>query len=121
MNGIAIKGDAVFKRTYNRAIDHLAIMKPGDVVESENSLKRRFEASRTTVRKVLAELGANGLISLDGTSKIVLRRPRQKDIFPRSETTSISVQVEKKFMEWMLRTDPKHGDVINERNQAASQ
>lgn len=113
-----MKGDAVFKRTYNRAIDHLAIMKPGDVVGSENSLKRKFDASRTTIRKVLAELGANGLISLDGTNKIVLRRPRQRDIFPRSETTSISVQVEKKFMEWMLRTDPKHGDVINELDLA---
>lgn len=113
-----MKGDAVFKRTYNRAVDYLAGMKPGDVIESENSLKERFDASRTTVRKVLQELHANGVISANSANKVLLRRPKQKDEFPRSETMSISVQVEKKFMEWMLRTDLKPGDVINELDLA---
>ena len=113
-----MKGDDVFKRTYNRAVDYLAGMKPGDVIESENSLKERFGASRTTVRKVLQELHANGVISVNSANKVLLRRPKQKDEFPRSETTSISVQVEKKFLEWMLRTDLKPGDVINELDLA---
>ena len=113
-----MKGDAVFKRTYNRAVVYFATVKPGETIESENNLKHRLDASRTTVRKVLSELGAKGVISSEGTIKILLRRPKQKDGFPRSETMSISVQVEKKFMEWMLRADLQPGDVINELDLA---
>ena len=109
-----MKGDAVFKRTYNRAVTYLAATKLGEPIESENNLTAKLDASRTTVRKVLSELSAKGVISAKGTSKVLLRRPKQKDGFPRSETMSISAQVEKKFMEWMLRADLQPGDVINE-------
>ena len=113
-----MKGDAVFKRTYNRAVAHLATMKPGEIIVSENNLKKAFDASRTTVRKVLSELEEKGVISFDGANRILHRRPKQKDGFPRSETMSISAQVEKKFMEWMLRGDLQPGDTINELDLA---
>ena len=44
-----MKGDAVFKRTYNKTVDYLATLKSGEALESENSLKQRLDASRTTV------------------------------------------------------------------------
>ena len=113
-----MKGDAVFKRTYNRAVSHLATMKPGEIIVSENNLKEVLDASRTTVRKVLSELEEKGVISFDGANRILRRRPKQNDGFPRSETMSISAQVEKKFMEWMLRTDLQPGETINELDLA---
>lgn len=109
-----MKGDAVFKRTYNRAVEYLAHLKIGEMLDSENNLKQKLDASRTTIRKVLLKFGSEGVISSEGTNRILIRRPKQKDGFPRSETMSISVQVEKKFMAWMLLADLKPGDVINE-------
>ncbi len=109
-----MKGDAVFKRTYNQAVANFALMNPGETIASENNLKITLDASRTTVRKVLFEMEAKGVISADRANRILLRRPKQQDVFPRSETMSISAQVEKKFMEWMLRTDLQPGHVINE-------
>ena len=113
-----MKSDAVFKKTYNRAVVYLGTMKLGNPIESENILKTKLEASRTTIRKVLSDFENKGVISSDRANRILLRRPTQKDGFPRSETMSTSAQVEKKFMEWMLRADLQPGDVINELDLA---
>src|SRR4029077_7646572 len=38
--------------------------------------------------------------------------------FPEAETVSMSAQVEKRFMEWMLRDDTRPGTSINELERA---
>ena len=75
-------------------------------------------ASRTTIRKVLAELAARGVIEQTASSRRLMRLPIASDAFDRAETMSTSAQVEKNFMEWMLRADRKPGDVINELDLA---
>ena len=51
-----MKNDTVFKKTFNRALDHIAaIDKPGRL-ESETRTAAKFDVSRTTIRKVLFEL-----------------------------------------------------------------
>lgn len=109
-----MKGEAVYKRTYNRLIDYLNELKIGDPLDSENVLKSKLNASRTTIRKVLRDLELKKLISIASTKKILCRRPKAKDSFPRAETLSNAARIEKKFLEWMLRADPKSGDIINE-------
>jgi DNA-binding GntR family transcriptional regulator len=110
--GKAVKGDSVFKRTFNKALDDVAAAKRYSPLGSENDLAHKLGVSRTTVRKVLAELGRRNIVTADGVRTIV-RRPRKADYFLRAETVSTAAQVEKKFMEWLLRDDRKPGDYIN--------
>jgi DNA-binding GntR family transcriptional regulator len=109
-----MKGEAVYKRTYNRLIIYLGELKIGDALDSENVLKSKLDASRTTIRKVLRDLELKKLITIESTKKFLCRRPKVKDSFPRAETLSNAARIEKKFLEWMLRADPKPGDIINE-------
>lgn len=109
-----MKGEAVYKRTYNRVIVYLGEIKVGDTLDSENVLKSKLNASRTTIRKVLRDLELKKLITIESTKKILCRKPKAKDGFPRAETLSNAARIEKKFLEWMLRADPKPGDIINE-------
>ena len=113
-----MKGEAVYKKTFNAMLALLADLSPGDALESENGLQLRLGASRTTIRKGLAELVARGVIVQDATLRRLARPPAAHDPFDRAETMSTSAQVEKKFMEWMLRADRKPGDVINELDLA---
>ncbi len=109
-----MKGDTIYKRTYNRMIVYLGELKIGDALDSENVLKSKLTASRTTIRKVLQEFELKQLIVIKSTKKTLLRKPKAKDSFPRAETLSNAARIEKKFLEWMLRADPKPGDIINE-------
>ena len=109
-----MKGDAVFKRIFNAALEHFADHQVGASIESENALAERLEASRTTVRKVLRELGGRGIVVDSDGERTLARRALPSEAFPRAETLSTAAHVEKMFMEWMLRADRKPGDVINE-------
>lgn len=110
-----MKGDAIFKNTFNQTLAWLADLPMGQVLESETAMQARLGASRTTIRKVLAALTARGVLDAD---RRLIRLPEGSDAFERAETMSTSAQVEKKFMEWMLRADRKPGDVINELDLA---
>jgi DNA-binding GntR family transcriptional regulator len=108
-----VKSDTVYKRTFNGVLDRLAQFTPGAPVDSEKQMTELFDVSRTTVRKVLSGLAERGVIS-DARSKPTLaRKPVSADYFPPADTITTSDRVEKKFMEWMLRSDRKPGDYIN--------
>ena len=109
-----MKTDAVYKRAFNDALDLIAALPPGAGLPSENTFARQLQVSRTTVRKILVELEARGLISLktrDIRTEVVDGASQR---FPDSETVALSAQVEHRFMEWMHRVDPRPGTVINE-------
>jgi DNA-binding GntR family transcriptional regulator len=108
-----MRGETVFKQTFNRTIEFLGDFEIKSVIPSESILSRNLNASRTTVRKVLAELQKRKILGGSSSKRVVARRPRPNDLFPDSETVTTSAQVEKKFMEWMLRGDRKAGDVVN--------
>ena len=110
-----MKNDTVYKKTFNAMLTHLAEQPPGSAIASENTLRQQLGASRTTIRKVLSVLADRSILDPD---RILIRPPRPDDAFERAETMSTSVQVEKKFMEWLLRADRKPGDVINELDLA---
>ena len=108
-----MRGNTVFKKTYNRTLDYLRTREIRKALPSENVMSETLKASRTTIRKVLEELRVHKIISGSAVKRLVARHPKRADYFPDHETVATSAQVEKKFMEWMLRGDRKAGDIVN--------
>ena len=109
-----MKTDTIYKRAFNDALGVLDQINVGHELPTENELATRLNISRTTVRKVLQAFGERGLISAR-LPRTKLRASRsEKDRYPDAETVPISAQVEKAFMQWILKDDPRPGTVINE-------
>ena len=108
-----MRGETVFKRTFNKTLDYLTANEIGNTIPSENVLTEILKASRTTVRKVLEELHARKIIKGTAAKRVIVRHAKPTEYFPDNETVATSAQVEKKFMEWMLRGDRKAGDIVN--------
>src|SRR5579871_4397889 len=94
-----MRGEALYKQTFNAMLDALRELKAKSPVSPEAALARRLGASRTTVRKVLVEMSERGLVSNVKGEWLVARRPRKSDFFPVAETVGSSARVEKKFMD----------------------
>ena len=109
-----MKTDTVFKRAFNDAVELISTLPDGAPLPSENALRAKLGVSRTTVRKVISTLGARGAVAGSGRSRVVCARKGSTLRFPESETVSTSAQVEKSFMEWMLRENTRPGTIINE-------
>ena len=109
-----MKTDTVFKRAFNDTLDFIAELGDGDALPSENVLSARLGVSRTTVRKVVSMLAAQGGINGSGRQRIVCPLVGTSRRFSEAETVPLSAQVEKGFMEWMLRDNARPGTTINE-------
>jgi DNA-binding GntR family transcriptional regulator len=111
-----MKSDAVYKRAFNRALELVAALSDGERLPSENVLTDRLGVSRTTVRKVLDALSAQGAITGSGSSRRVAGANVVRDLkrFPEAETVPMAAQVEQGFMEWLLRDNASPGTAINE-------
>jgi DNA-binding GntR family transcriptional regulator len=107
-----MRSDTVFKLAYNRTLDHLGAR--SEMPLNENALARRLGVSRTTSRKVLETLAQAGITRATAKGAELQRLPEASDKFPQLETTSRSIHVERKFMEWMVRSNMRPGTVINE-------
>lgn len=113
-----MKTDTLFKRAYNDALLLTAQLHEGEAMPSETVLAARLAVSRTTVRKILATLTEQGVVGGGGRQRFIRVSSAQAAPFPEAETVPTSVQVEKQFMEWMLRGDAKAGSLINELDLA---
>jgi DNA-binding GntR family transcriptional regulator len=113
-----MRSNSVFKHAFNRAIGLLPDPGSQQLLPSENSLRRQLEVSRTTVRKILAEMQERRLIEATGIGWQTRRTPLDSDRFPEQETTSRGDLVERLFMEWMLRADTRPDTLINELDLA---
>jgi DNA-binding GntR family transcriptional regulator len=111
-----MKSEIVFKRAFNDALDLVAALGPGELLVSEYAMGRRLGVSRTTVRKVLAALGERGVVTA-GRGGLVTTGTTAEG-FPKTETEPTSAQVERQFMEWMLRDDASPGSTISELDLA---
>ncbi|KQT84062.1 GntR family transcriptional regulator [Aurantimonas sp. Leaf443] len=108
-----MKGNAVFKGAHNRCLALLAALEPGERLPSRTELSARLGVSRTTVRAVLAALGAAGILTEDGGALLLLRRPRAEDGFPETQTLTVAQSVERRFTEWLLQGDFRAGQTLN--------
>lgn len=109
-----MKTDAVFKRAFNDAVAVVSALGAGAPLPSENEFGTRLNVSRTTVRKILAALEERGAIGGRGRQRIVRSADATAMRFPEEETVPMSEQVEKRFMDWMLRGNTRPGTSINE-------
>ena len=109
-----MKTDAVFKRAFNDAADVISSLRDGEPLPSENELGARLNVSRTTVRKILSSLEERGVVGGSGRQRFVRSAGAKLKHFPEAETVPMSEQVEKRFMEWMLRDNTHPGTSINE-------
>jgi len=109
-----MKSDVVFKRAYNDSLDLIAELGVGVALPSENALGADLGVSRTTVRKVLAALADKGLVTGAPRQRSVRAVGRVTQRFPDGETVPLGDQVERRFMEWMLRDNACPGTAINE-------
>jgi DNA-binding GntR family transcriptional regulator len=112
-----MKTDTVFKRAFNEALDLVAQLGDDELIPSENALGVKLGVSRTTVRKVLSALVAQGVVSGAGRHRTI-GSAKELHRFPDAETVPMSAQVEKRFMEWMLRDNARPGTLINELDLA---
>ncbi|WP_342235294.1 GntR family transcriptional regulator [Inquilinus sp. OTU3971] len=113
-----MKTDTVFKRAFNDALDLLAALEDGDSLPSETVLSAQLGVSRTTVRKVLSTLAEQGTVAGTGRQRTVRSGGGAMQRFPAAETVPMAEQIEKRFMEWMLRGDARAGTAINELDLA---
>jgi DNA-binding GntR family transcriptional regulator len=113
-----MKTDTVFKRAFNDTLDLMDALGPGELLPTESSLSGALGVSRTTVRKVLAELVDKGVVAGPSGERALTVTRKQAARFPVAETIPLSEQVEKQFMEWMLRDNARPGTIINERDLA---
>jgi len=109
-----VKTDNVYKQAFNVMLDLVAASPKGSPLPSENELSNQLGVSRTTVRKVLGEFAERGYVEGDGRARVVAVPVPANAHFPKTETVSTSMQVEKRFMEWILRGDAKPGAQLNE-------
>ena len=109
-----MKTDTVFKRAFNDTLEIVSKLGEGELLPSENNLSAELRVSRTTVRKIVASLVAQGAVARAGRKRAKSSRQNGLRPFPATETVSTSAQVEKRFMEWMLRDNARPGATINE-------
>jgi DNA-binding GntR family transcriptional regulator len=108
-----MKSDTVYKRAFNQMLQHIASADAGAELDAENKLALRFEVSRTTIRKALAEMARRRILVASLGKYRRIRKPKAADYFSGQEITPTRDRVEKRFMEWMLRGNIRPGDYIN--------
>jgi DNA-binding GntR family transcriptional regulator len=108
-----MKSDSVFKKAFNVLLDRLADTPRGTILEPEARLADGLGVSRTTTRKVLAELERRRIVARRGGETRLRRKPDHRDYFPSEDTVSTSDRVEQKFLEWILRGDSRPNQQIN--------
>lgn len=112
------RGNRLFKGLSNRLLQMLEALEPGAVLGSELDLARRLEASRTTIRAVLAHLAEKGILTWEGREKRLLRAPTPSDYFAEDETKALQAQAEEMFLAWVLQGDIPPGTILNESDLA---
>lgn len=109
-----MKTETVFKRAFNDVLEFLAGLPDGAALPSETTLASQVGVSRTTVRKVLSQLDARGVVAGTAPRRFAHSSQNLMQRFPEAETVPQATQVEKQFMEWMLRDNARPGMAINE-------
>lgn len=109
-----MKTDSVFKRAYNDALDLVSNLAGGELLPSENALSARLRVSRTTVRKILSALAGQEVVTGTAGRRVAGKMREGMQRYPEVETVPMAAQIEKRFMEWMLRDNARPGTAINE-------
>lgn len=105
--------DDRFRSAYNKLLDICTNMEIGGQLPAEVVLAERMEVSRTIVRSALQKLDAEDLILWEGRRKTLMKRPERHHRLSTSESLPTEEELEKRFLEWILRFDVPAGTSLN--------
>ena len=94
-----------FKTAYNRLLAELQHAEPEEMLPSEICISQKLGVSRTITRSILRELDGRGVIAWNGRSKALRRKPGPLDSFSATELTTDREKLDRRFLEWVLRSD----------------
>ncbi|KGJ90538.1 GntR family transcriptional regulator [Thalassotalea sp. ND16A] len=87
----------------------------------DNTLAKKLNVSRTTIRTALAELEKKGIITIEGSQKQVVRAPQASDYFDTSNSVSSKEEIiEKYFLNLIHHGKLLPGDKFSELELAKS-
>ncbi|MEJ6394211.1 GntR family transcriptional regulator [Gymnodinialimonas sp. 2305UL16-5] len=85
----------------------------GACLPSENVLAEELGVSRTVVRSALNRLDQRSIIVRDGRQKVIQRRSTPDDTMEGPPVLLGIEELEKRFLDWVLRMDVPQGTVLN--------
>jgi DNA-binding GntR family transcriptional regulator len=105
--------DERFRKAFNALLDYCGTLKRGDQLPPELALARHLDVSRTVVRSALDRLRGEGIIDWVGRSKSLLRDPRPGDRLVVQSNQISQEELERQFLDWILRSDVPPGTSLN--------
>lgn len=112
----------LIQETVNGILETLVDFSNGTtVLLKDNTLAKRLNVSRTTIRTALAELEKKGVVEIDGSLKKVMRSPNKDDFFDTSNGVSSKEEIiEKYFLDLINHGKLLPGDKFSELELAKS-
>lgn len=105
--------DERFREAYNALLDYCETLAPDDQLPAELGLAGHLNVSRTVVRTALERLGTAGIVRWQGREKTLLRRPQWEDRLPVQSDQISTEELERQFLDWVLRFDVPPGTALN--------
>lgn len=105
--------DERFREAYNALLDYCRTLAPGDQLPAELGLAGHLDVSRTVVRTALERMQAEGLVRWQGREKTLLRLPRPEDRLAVQSDQLSTEDLERVFLDWVLRFDVPPGTALN--------
>ncbi|MFW2589875.1 FCD domain-containing protein [Sagittula sp. SSi028] len=97
--------DTRFREAYNDILTFCEALGIDASIPSETRLAEKVGVSRTVIRRCLAQMQDNGLISWEGRDKHLLRHPVKADRMSLPEAAQDRRDLEQRFLDWVLRFD----------------
>ncbi len=105
--------DERFREAFNALLDQCAALPKGERLPAELALADSLDVSRTVVRSALERLQSEGIIRWEGRDKTVLRQPSPQDRLPVQSEPVSAEELERRFLDWVLRFDAPSGTALN--------
>src|SRR5690606_6630880 len=110
--------DERFREAYNNLLDYCDSLTPGDQLSTEVVLAAHLNVSRTVIRAALQRLQTERLIRWQGREKTLLRLPLPTDKLQVQTDQITTEELERQFLEWVLRFDVPPGTALNVTDMA---
>lgn len=99
------RSDVRYREAYNCLLDYCQVLGVGTPVPSEKELGEVTGVSRTVIRRCLARMQEQNVISWNGRDKRLLRSPTDADRLELRGPRPTAEDLEQRFMEWVLKFD----------------
>ncbi len=112
----------LIQETVNSILREISGFDPtSPILLKDNTLAKKLDVSRTTIRTALLELEIKGIVNIDGSKKTVIRAPNETDFFDISNSVASKEEViEKYFLNILNQGKLLPGDKFSELELAKS-